>query len=95
MLLTIIQIAGAILLARIVWVFLPALLGLLFTAVLAILAPGTAIRYFLASRKREAPKAPEILTSQQVVDRAVARYITENEQEQLSIKATSERGSFR
>jgi hypothetical protein len=52
----IIKLAAGIVLARILWAFLPTILGMVVTAILAVLSPVTTLHYLLA--KKAAPAAP-------------------------------------
>jgi hypothetical protein len=76
MTLLILKIAGAIVLARLAWAILPALVGWLFTAALAILAPVTALRYMIAKKTAVAPSAAplEAFSAKAIVDKYMAEY---------------------
>jgi hypothetical protein len=74
MIIHMLEIALAIVLARIVWAALPALVGIVFTALLAVLAPVTAIKYIAKKQAaKTAPQAPK-LTVAESVDRYFAEY---------------------
>jgi hypothetical protein len=97
MTLLILKIAGAIVLARLAWAILPVVVGWLFTAALAILAPVTALRYSIDKKTAVAPPvaALEPFNANAVVAKYMAEYRKQDGiANEVSIKATNESGSF-
>jgi xanthine/uracil permease len=73
------KLAIALVLARIMWKLLPVVVGCVITAILAVLAPVTAIRYIVAKRKAKGeqrrPAAPrEPFNAKALVDKYMTEY---------------------
>jgi hypothetical protein len=78
MLVEILKIALAIVLARLAWSVLPIVFGALFTALLAVCAPVTALRYLFAKKTAVAPPTVP-MTIKESVDKYFADYAKQQE----------------
>jgi hypothetical protein len=68
------KLAIALVLARLALAILPVVVGWLFTAVLAVLAPVTTLRYLFGRKKAPTPPLKAPLTIQESVDKYFADF---------------------
>ena len=82
------KLAVALVLARLVWAVLPVGVGWLFTVVLAVLAPVTALHYLFGKKMAQKPAQALAahLTIQESVDKYFADFAKQQGGEKLEIK---------